>query len=151
MNSPSNELKAMATQAAPLKDNDKIVLEWLKLFIGLPIAGEQSIGSDSHLVKENFDGFNHHTIEDDEVLMQFHVNAYIGALLVRVHYDGMAQIEDSMMPFGSGEDPVQPSFLNGTGILGFYGTWEQSLRKLIELNDLVAKQVPEVPEDLKQK
>ncbi len=163
MNSPNNELKAMATEARPLKDNDKMVLEWLKLFLGLPIArmgpksmvgddGKPDLMSNSPLVKENFDGFSHsHIIGDDEILMQFFVNAHIGVLLVQVHHDGMAQIEDFMMPFGSGQDPVRPSFLKEAGILGFYGTWEQSFRKLIELNNLVAKQVPEVPEDLKKR
>ncbi len=160
MKAPSNELKGLVNQAASVEDKGLVVLEWLRLFLELPIAkvwpeGELGEGSkpdlysDSPLVRRSFEGFSHGSLGDEKILAQFFVNAYLGSLVVQVLYDGRAVIEDGVMPF-VGDELIQPEFLEGTDILGFKGSWEQVLRKLIELNDLVAKQTPEVPADLKR-
>lgn len=162
MDAPSDELKVLANQAVNFENRNPIILDWLRLFLGLPIAtvwpkgvlgksGKPDLMTDNVLVKEEFGGFDCDSIGDEEILVQFFINVATGSLFVQIDNDGMAEISDSLIPFGGRETTSVSTFLEQTGIPGFRGTWEQVLRKLIELNDLVAKQIKEVPDDLKKK
>lgn len=160
METPSNELKGLAGQTLPIEGNEERVFEWLRLFLSLPIALTWPKGrtgqygpdllSDRHLLlKKEFKNYNVDR-GDDDILAQFFVNVCVGALTVYVFHDNTAVIETEALSYSESQGHMRPSFLEGTDILGFKGSWEQVLRRLIELNDLVAKQIPEVPADLKQ-
>lgn len=159
MDAPNDELKGLAGQALPalqLEDKVEIVVEWLNLFLGLPIAKNPIVAMSDHTFTEllaNLPGL----ADDGNALVWFSVNIdptgteYL-PLMVNVNRDGTAFINpgaEIREDLGSGTY-FTPSFLEGKGIMDFKGSWEQVLRKLIELNDLVSKQIPEVPADLKQ-
>ena len=155
MDAPSDELKGLASHALSTEDEEQVVLDWVRFFLGLPIAEGSCIMSDSSIVEENF-SVSFGAMEDRD-LFSFHadINHCIGDvrhnLPVRVHKDGTASIDNlpHVCTDAGIEDIPAPIFLEGTDIPGFRGTWEQVFRKLIELNDFVAKQIPEVPDDLK--
>lgn len=154
MNSPSDELKALVENVK--HPDSKVVVEWAKLFLGLPIFDDFSgVWSSNQIVKDNFE----HVTDDNEGsedLMWFFVDlnpsrgdSYSHNVLVTVHMNGTAEIGPSLT---RNNKDIFPGFLDHADFRGFKGTWEQVLRKLVELNDLVQSQIldlPKVPEDLK--
>lgn len=153
MDAPNDELKGLAGQALPVESADRITLEWINLFLNIPIAKRNEVYTHSPLLIENLHIVSGDCMIGDHLLMQFVVDIHSGStdvgLMVYVMHDGTAKLEHWAIG-GSGPIEPDPEFLQGTGILGFKGTWEQVLRKLIELNDLVAKQISEAPADMKK-
>lgn len=150
MNSPSKELIGKVSGATQ-RDQYNILLEWAKLFLGLPISVTdcEPLYSSKSVIKDNFRVWDD---EEPHILMTFHLDVDPGRadtcchlVIVWVYMDGTAHISDDV---SRGGQRFYPPFLEGYS-LGFKGTWEEVLRKMVELNDLVMSQIPEVPEDLK--
>lgn len=164
MNSPSNDLKAMAD--APKPDFQERLREWILLLNKLRILDTSSYAvlygiSDLEKFAEKLGWMSlpHDDGEEKEVVIflpfvdkpdkilsgeyvNFHPHAYFmtqNQAVIGSEYDGDPEYQH-LAP-----DPMVEPFV------GFKGTWEEVARKLFELEKLLLAKVsvPEVPGDLK--
>ncbi len=154
MNTPSNELHAMANEPKP--NIEQVILEWVILLNKLSILHGQVFiyGVSEQLARKAYcmlltevESSHDNTAFEvmimshaQQIVSEEHVDNPIWSYFTR---DGQAGIERS-----SNED-LDASIVP---FIGFRGTWEEVARKLFELEKLMlAKaQVAEVPEDLKK-
>jgi hypothetical protein len=152
MNSPSNELKDLAMKAKS-KTEEKVIQEWADLFCSLRMFkdcyafGDPTIGADGDL-----------ELWSRRINFDIPPNGHFGTIQV-VKFEPGQEIDSELMWFDievslfrSGKAYISCSY----DIQGFdesriflRGTYEQVFRRMVELNNMVMSQLPEVPADLK--
>ncbi|MEZ4103069.1 MAG: hypothetical protein R3B55_00640 [Candidatus Paceibacterota bacterium] len=152
MNSPSNELKSLAGEARN-KTEEEVIQEWVRLFCSVRMfkdcyaLGDPAVGADGDL-----------ELWARRVTFNIPQNGYFGTIQV-VKVGPGQEIDPELMWF----DMEVALFRSGTAYIScsydirdfdesklfLKGTYEQVLRRLIELNNMVMSQLPEVPKDLK--
>ncbi len=153
MKKPSKKLTEKAKLA---KQTPKIeeAVAWARLLMSIPV-----VEYGFTIIEEVYSTWKGKEImewdgcSDNGSLFSFHIvfplsyDKTVGryTMLASSYFPGdKAQIENDVF---EGE---MPPFLIGNPILGFSGTWEEVTLKIIELNDLLNSQIPDVPLTLKE-